>query len=146
MRDCTVYVAAIVTNYRDITERKEFEQQLQESEARYALLAEAVPSVLFTDLPDGSADYISPRFHKFTGMPGTDAAGYAWLDVLHPSDVERTRQEWARGVQNGRAFDVEFRVRRADGQYRWFFSRTMPMRDADGKIIRWFGAATAIDD
>jgi PAS domain S-box-containing protein len=127
-------------------ERQRAHDALQESQLRYSTLAETVPEVLYTNRPDGACDYVSQRFLDYTGMASHEALGFGWKDVLHPLDRDRTVALWDESTRSGRPFDAEFRLRRADGEYRWFKTRSIPMRGTDGAIVHWFGVATDVDD
>jgi PAS domain S-box-containing protein len=127
-------------------ERQRAEDALRESQLRYSTLAETVPEVLYTNLPDGSCDYVSQRFLDFTGMAAADALGYGWTEALHPMDRARSLALWDAARAAGSPFEAEYRFRRADGEYRWFKARSVPMRGPDGAIVRWFGVSTDVDD
>ncbi len=127
-------------------ERQHAEDALRESQLRYSTLAETVPEVLYTNLPDGSCDYVSQRFLDYTGISSDAALGYGWTEALHPMDRDRTMAVWDESRRVGHPFEAEYRFRRADGEYRWFKARSIPMRSPDGEIIRWFGVCTDVDD
>jgi len=130
----------------DITERKSAEAKLRESERWYRMLAEALPHLVWTCRADGPCDYLSPRWVDYTGVPEVDQLGYGWLQQLHPEDRERVIAEWSEVAPRGGVFDIEFRIRRADGVHRWFKTRAIPFRDDDGRVVKWFGSNTDIDD
>src|SRR5262249_55705110 len=127
-------------------ERQRADDALGESQLRYSTLAETVPEVLYTNRPDGACDYVSQRFLDYTGMTSEAALGFGWSEAIHPVDRDRTVALWDESARSGRPFDAECRMRRADGEYRWFRTRSVPMRGLDGTIVRWFGVATDIDD
>jgi PAS domain S-box-containing protein len=127
-------------------ERQGAEEALRESQARYSTLAETVPEVLYTCLPDGACDYVSQRFLDYTGMSSDGVLGFGWTDALHPMDRDRTMVLWEESVRTGQPFEAECRFRRSDGEYRWFRTRSVPMRRPDGGIVRWFGVCTDVDD
>jgi PAS domain S-box-containing protein len=127
-------------------ERQRAEDALRESQLRYSTLAETVPEVLYTNLPDGSCDYVSQRFLDYTGIAAADALGYGWAEALHPLDRERSLSHWDAARTAGAPYEAEYRFRRADGEYRWFKARSVPMRGPDGAIVRWFGVCTDVDD
>jgi PAS domain S-box-containing protein len=116
------------------------------SERRYRTLAEALPQLVWTSRPDGQRDYFSRQWVEYTGIPEEEQFGLAWLDkVVHPEDRKRIRERWMAAVKGQDEYDAELRIRRADGQYRWFKARATPVRD-DGRIVRWFGTCTDITD
>ena len=117
----------------------------EQAELRFRLLAESVPEVLFTATTDGLTDYVSARFHQFTGLPPDAGLGFDWMRAVHPGDVERIKDEWMSSVKEGRAYETEFRFRRYDGAYHWFLARGTPMWDARGRITRWFGVCIDVD-
>jgi PAS domain S-box-containing protein len=127
-------------------ERKRTGDALRESQLRYSTMAEAVPEVLFTAGTDGACDYVSRRFSEYTGLPLARCLGQGWLAALHAGDRERTTAAWERSVRTGEAFEIEYRLRKADGEYRWFRARAIPMRGPEEATRRWFGVATDIDD
>jgi PAS domain S-box-containing protein len=119
---------------------------LTASERRYRTLAEALPQLVWTSGPDGQRDYFSRQWLEYTGVPEEEQFGLAWLDtVVHPEDRERIRERWMASVKGQDEYDAELRIRRADGQYRWFKARGTPVRDG-GRIVRWFGTCTDITD
>jgi PAS domain S-box-containing protein len=119
---------------------------LTASERRYRTLAEALPQLVWTSGPDGQRDYFSRQWLEYTGVPEEEQFGFAWLDtVVHPEDRERIRERWMASVKGQDEYDAELRIRRADGQYRWFKARGTPVRDG-GRIVRWFGTCTDITD
>jgi PAS domain S-box-containing protein len=121
-------------------------EALTTSERRYRTLAEALPQLVWTSQPNGQRDYFSGQWVEYTGIPGEQQLGLAWLDkVVHPEDRDRTRQRWMAAIELTGEYDTEVRIRRADGQYRWFKARATPVRDAD-RIVRWFGTCTDITD
>jgi PAS domain S-box-containing protein len=116
------------------------------SERRYRTLAEALPQLVWTSQPDGHRDYFSRQWLEYTGIPEEEQLGFAWLDkVVHPADRERVRARWTAAVEGRGDYDLELRIRRGDGQYRWFKARGTPVRD-DGRTVRWFGTCTDITD
>ncbi len=128
-------------------ERQRAEDAMRESQLRYSTLAETVPEVLYTNLPDGSCDYVSQRFLDYTGMTSDAALGYGWSEAVHPMDRDRTLALWEESLNaRGRPFEAEYRFRRADGEYRWFRAQSVPMPGADGTIVRWFGVCSDLDD
>jgi len=116
----------------DITERKHTEEALRESEHRWRSLTEALPQLVWTATPDGACDYFSTQWTEYTGIPESELLGWRWLETLHPDDREATRQFWTDSVAGRGAYDVEYRVRRSDGEYRWFKTRAVPDRHVHG--------------
>ena len=121
-------------------------EALTASERRYRTLAEALPQLVWTSQPDGQRDYFSRQWVEYTGIGEEEQLGLAWLDrVVHPQDRERVRERWMAAVKGRDDYDLELRIRRVDGQYRWFKARATPVRD-EGRTVRWFGTCTDITD
>jgi len=103
------------------------------------------PDIIFSRKADGSRDYISDRFYEFTGASPGSASGFGWLDYVHPDDKEKAMGDWMRCVESGANYEVEYRLQSGDGAYRWFRARALPIRE-DGKIIKWYGTCSDIQD
>lgn len=128
-------------------EQKRGEQQLRRSELRLRTMAEALPNLLWTDLPDGQCDWLSSQWGEYTGFPEKELLGLNWLErVIHPEDRERTLARWRAACEDRGTFDLEYRIRRHDGEYRWFKTRGVPVRDEQGRIVYWFGTCTDVED
>lgn len=130
----------------DITERKRSQEALEASEARFRVMAETVPAILFTADREGRWEYASQRFFDFTGLAPAMAAAPAWSDLVHPEDAARVGAGWRRSTMMGEPFFQELRLRGADGRHYWVVARGHPIRNAHGQIERWFGAAVEIDE
>ena len=131
---------------QDISQRKRLEAELRESERRWRGLTEALPQLVWSAAPDGTCDYFSKQWTAHTGVSESNLLGWQWLQTLHPEDRERTRRFWLDSVAGLGPYDVEYRVRRSDGVYRWFKTRGTPIRDDVGEIFKWFGSCTDITD
>jgi two-component system, sensor histidine kinase and response regulator len=118
--------------------------QLLPSDQKWRTLTEALPQLVWSAMPDGSCDYFSAQWTEHTGVPEPDLLGWRWLETLHPEDREPTRKFWLDSVAERHAYDIEYRVRRRDGEYRWFKTRGVPIRDSNGAIIKWCGTGTDI--
>jgi PAS domain S-box-containing protein len=103
------------------------------------------PDIIFSRQADGSRDYISDRFYEFTGAPAGSASGFGWLNYVHPEDHQRAMDDWMRCVESGANYEVEYRMRSKDGDYRWFRARAVPIREEE-KIIKWYGTCSDIHD
>ncbi len=136
----------VLCTIADIAGRKEVEGALRASEARFRALAETLPQLVWTCDPDGRCDYLGPQWVHYTGIPEAEQLGYGWVEQVHPEDRQMAQETWGRASSNGTPLDVEFRVRRYDGAYRWFKTRAMPLRDETGRLVKWFGTNTDVDD
>ncbi len=116
------------------------------SERRFRVLADAMPQMVWATLPDGSHDYYNARWYEFTGVPFGSTDGVAWNGMFHPDDQARAWERWRHSLETGEPYEIEYRLRRADGAYRWTLGRALPVRDAEGRIERWFGTCTDIED
>jgi PAS domain S-box-containing protein len=125
---------------------REREEILAASETRFRLFAEAVPNIVWTTDKNGARDFCNQRWAEFSGLSATAGNGWGWSEILHPDDRERTVAAWRQAVATGRPYQIENRLRRADGEYRWHLSRALPLRDDRGRISRWYGTSTDIDD
>jgi PAS domain S-box-containing protein len=122
-------------------------RQAEASEQLYRVLAEAIPQIVWTASADGWFDYYNQRWFEYTGLTLEETQGWGWQLALHPDDVENCVESWKTSVQTGGTYEVEYRFKRAsDGAYRWHLGRALPVRDAEGKILKWFGTCTDIDD
>jgi len=119
---------------------------LSASELRYRNVTETLPQLVWTGRPDGSCDYLGPQWLDYTGLSAVEQLGFGWFNQVHPEDRDRAAERWREALARGGEFDVEFRLRRRDGVYRWFKTRAIPLRDADRTIVKWFGTNTDIDD
>ncbi|HWA56556.1 MAG TPA: PAS domain-containing protein, partial [Gemmatimonadales bacterium] len=130
----------------DITHQKEQETALSASEARYRELAESLPQIGWTCTPEGIDEYSSEQWLAYTGVPRGEANHGRWLEHLHPEDREAADAAWVRAVAMGAEYRARVRMRRHDGAYRWFEIRGMPLRNAEGRVIKWFGTNTDIHE
>ena len=136
----------IVGAVQDITERKRAEQALRESEERFRSLADSMPQLVWTALPDGTVDYYNQRYKEYHEIKHIDDKAWEWAPVLHPVDLEPTVNAWQQAVATGESYQIEHQVRMADDSYRWHLSRGVPILDKGGQVLRWFGTATDIHD
>ncbi len=119
---------------------------LGDSESRFQTLADTMPQMVWSTLPDGYHDYYNARWYEFTGVPAGSTDGEAWNGMFHPDDQERAWATWRRSLTSGEPYQIEYRLRYHGGGYRWVLGRALPIRDATGKITRWFGTCTDIDE
>lgn len=112
----------------------------------FRTLAEAIPQIVWTAAPDGQTTYINQRWYEMTGMPKDQGLGLGWIEVVHSDDREPCRKRWSECMHSGSTFEVEYRLRDASGGYHWYLDRAVPLRDASGAIVQWFGTCTDIDD
>src|SRR5207302_6002679 len=121
---------------KEIAERERAEQELRRSEDRLRLVIDTLPSLAWSKLPDGSADFLNQRFREYTGLSVEQGLGWGWMrNAFHPDD--RAEEEWRASFAAGQSFEKEARMRRADGEYRWFLHRAVPLRDEQGKVVKW---------
>src|SRR5260370_31043073 len=113
-------------------------------EERLRLIIDTIPVIVWRKLPDGSADFLNRNFREYTGLSLEDGMGWGWMNAFHPDD--RLMEEWRAALAAGKPFEKEARLRRADGQYRWFLIRAVPLRDEQGNIANWYGTSSDIED
>lgn len=118
--------------------------RLRESEAQYRALADSIPQIVWTARPDGTIEYLNLRAREYSGLP--DVAAWTWAAVVHPADLKRVTELWAAMLRDQTPRDAEFRIRHADGTYRWHITRQTAARDASGALQRWIGTCTDIHD
>src|SRR5262245_41048454 len=109
-------------------------------------LVDSVPALIDTGLPDGHLDYFNQRWLEFVGLRSEDLEGWKWTATIHPDDVSALVASWRDCLETGRPLEIEARVRRADGAYRWTLHQKRPVRDASGQIVRWYGCSVDIED
>ncbi|MBV8133913.1 MAG: PAS domain-containing protein [Alphaproteobacteria bacterium] len=127
--------------------REQAEAALRASEERFRMLAESLPQLVWTCLPDGRVDYLSRQWLDYTGMSEAEPLDSQRLkQVIHPDDLPATTASWAAAAEGRAPYDLEHRIRAADGTYRWFKTRGTPVTDATGQTIKWFGTCTDIQD
>jgi PAS domain S-box-containing protein len=135
-----------VGTHTDITDRKRAEEALSTSEAKFRELFHAVPALLWTIGPDGAVTDCNRGWCEFTGMTREQSLGTGWMEALHPGDRATSAAAWADALARGSLYQVEQRLRRHDGEYRWFLTRGTPIRDSNGEVVRWQGANVDISE
>lgn len=138
---------------RDISDRvallereRDARRDAERSELHYRTLAGTIPQQVWTARPEGTLDFVNERAVDYFGRPARQVIGDGWQTVVHPDDLPRVIGRWARSLETGEGYEVEFRLRRGDGIYRWHLGRAIPARDSSGNVVRWLGTNTDIDD
>lgn len=129
----------------DITSQKELQQVIKESEQRFRQLADLVPQIIWTGRPDGFVDYYNKRWYEYTGFEENEFGDSSWIPIVHPDDLSIVTKYWYQSVQTGISYQLELRLKnRETGEYRWFLSKAVPIRDKTGMITKWFGTCTDV--
>ena len=121
-------------------------RQLRQQERKLRDVVETIPTIAWTARADGCVDFSNHNWEEYTGLSIEKGSGSGWETAVHPEDVKRHMEKWRASVASGEPFESEARYRRADGEYRWFLVRAVPLRDRGGKIRRWYGTKTDIED
>jgi PAS domain S-box-containing protein len=119
---------------------------MNDSEDRYRTIVDAIPAMAWSTLPDGYVEFLNRRCLDYTGLSLGEARGWGWDVAVHPDDLDALMDRWRALLASGEAGEMEARVRRHDGEYRWFLFRAEPVRDDHGDVVKWYGANTDIDD
>ena len=130
----------------DIDDRKRAEEALRASERDLSSIINTIPMLAWSARPDGFCDFLNQRWLDFTGLSAEQARGSGWGATIHPDEAKGLLDSWQMALVTGQLADVEARMRRFDGEYRWFLLRASPLRDESGKIVKWYGTNTDIDD
>src|SRR5262249_5251244 len=130
----------------DITEQKRAEEAARRSEKELRDVIETIPAVAFSIQPDGSTDFVNRRVLEYTGLQADAISGPGWQSTVHRDDLDTHMNKWRLSFATGEAFESEARHRNAKDEYRWFLVRAVPLRDEHGKILKWYGILTDIDD
>jgi PAS domain S-box-containing protein len=131
----------------DIEEQKQAEQRLKESEQNWRVLAETVPQLVWIERADGYVEYVNQRYTDYVQAEPEQLHSAGWSHFLHPDDAGRTLSAWRHTCESGEPYEIEYRLRQGQtGTYRWFLARAMPVREESGRIVRWFGTCTDIEE
>jgi two-component system CheB/CheR fusion protein len=155
----TVLVDANGTPYRmvgammDVTESERSEQLLrltnEELETvlqEFRFVTDFIPQMIWATRSNGYHDFYNKQWYDYTGLSFDESKGESWSTVLHPEDQKRVLKVWNYSLQSGESYEIEYRIKRHDGEYRWFLARALPLKDNSGKVIKWFGTCTDIHD
>jgi len=149
---CIQYIRVVAHAAKDKSGEVEFVGAVmditsaRESADRTRLIIDTVPAQLWTESPEGVVDFVNRRWIDYTGMMLEQAVGSGWNRMVHPDDIVRVLTEWQKLVAEGKPREIESRLRRSDGEYRWFLSRCCPLVDRSGHILGWYGSDTDIHD
>ncbi len=120
--------------------------QLEQRDAEFRILTEVVPQIIWICQRDGRVTYLNPQWTAYTGLGADESSGYAWFEAFHPDDRQKVEQAWLQASDSASPYEMESRIRRSDGAYRWWLVRGAPFRDADQKVVKWFGTCTDVHD
>jgi PAS domain S-box-containing protein len=146
LRDAEGRVLKFVGTTTDIDDQKRAVGALRASEANLRRVIDTIPSLSWCNLPDGPNEFLSKGWHDYTGMSPEKAHGWGWSASFHPDDLPPLMTRWQELLVSGEPGEIEARIRRHDGEYRWFLIRVAPFRDETGAILRWYGTSTDIHD
>ena len=120
--------------------------EVQGSKAKLRQVIDAIPTLAWCNLPDGSNEFLNRGWHEYTGLSPEESHGWGWQAVFHPDDLPPLMEKWGKMLVSGESDEIEARLRRHDGVYRWFLIRAQAFRDEAGNILRWYGTSTDIED
>ena len=138
-------VGAVVAQM-DISHQVKAEDALRESEAKFRIIADAMPQMVWSTRADGHHDYYNQQWYDFTGVPVGSTDGKLWNGMFHPDDHDRAWAQWHHSLETGETYEIQYRLRHRSGEYRWTLGRALPVRDTSGRITRWMGTCTDIHD
>src|SRR6266850_449937 len=130
----------------DVTAAKEAEERIRQDETELRITIETIPAFVSSILPDGSVDFVSQSWLEYVGCSREEILGWGWKKTIHPEDLDRVLNNWQAARAAGGPLEIEARFRRADGKYRWFLDRTVPLRDDKGNIVKWYATSFDIED
>ena len=136
----------ITVTIRDITALKAAQAESARDEARFCSLAEATPQLVWTARAEGDVDFANERWYRYTGQPPHGAEGRGLLHAVHPDELALVTEAWDAALRSGATYEVACRLLRADGEFRWFLTRAVALRDASGRVLRWFGSCTDVHE
>lgn len=137
---------ALARQVMTLLELRKSVQAEKESEAKFRTIANAMPQMVWSTLPDGYHDYYNDRWYEFTGVPYGSTDGEGWSDMFHPDDREHAWEVWRHSLATGEQYEIEYRLKNHLSGYRWTLGRALPIRDDEGKIVRWMGTCTDIHE
>lgn len=130
----------------DVHEAKIAGERERMAAEEFKSIAESLPHIVWTTRADGSATYFNNKWYDYTGEPARNSRDWEWLSLVHPEDRARTEKAWRRAVKQHGNYQVEYRLRHKSDRYRWFLARGVPITDAEGHVIKWFGTCTDIHE
>jgi len=146
LRDSEGKVLKFVGTTTDIDDQKRAEEALIGREHDLKLIIDTIPTLSWCNRTDGSNEFLSKSWHDYTGLPPEEAHGWGWQVTFHPEDLPPLMNRWGEMLASGEPGEIEARLRRWDGTYRWFLIRAEPFRDESGTVVRWYGTSTDIED
>jgi PAS domain S-box-containing protein len=144
--DKLAFVRDVAERTRAAIERFRAEARRRESEEQFRVFAQAMPNHVWAADANGGLYWFNEQVYAYSGTAPGELDGTAWASIVHPDDVEAAGRAWASALASGSHYETEFRIRRADGAYRWFLVRAEPIRGSDGAVVRWIGTNTDIED
>jgi two-component system CheB/CheR fusion protein len=139
-------IDGVVITFTDASSCKALERALRDQANQAQQITEGFPDLVWSCRTDGTCDYLSPQWLQYTGVPLSELLGVGWLEQVHRDDRERVREGWRAAVKTETRFDAHFRLQNAEGKYRWFKARSLPIRNAAGAVVKWYGANVDVDD
>lgn len=136
----------VAVHARAAARAEELKQTIAKADADYRGLVESLPQMVWTCRSDGYCDYLSAQWIAYTGKPETEQLGAGWLDQVYPDDRVTVIDAWSKAVASEEPYEIVFRIRRADGVYRRFLTRAAPLRDGRGRVVKWFGSNSDVED
>ncbi|RSK36106.1 PAS domain-containing protein [Hymenobacter metallilatus] len=131
---------------KDITDTQAHSQARQQQVQEFEFLAECVPEIIWIARADGGVTYFNRRWMEYTGQTLAQAQEWGWEPVIHPEDLPRCLERWNTSLATAQLYEVEYRFRQQNGEYRWFLGRALPLKDEAGHVLKWFGTCTDIHD
>jgi hypothetical protein len=139
-------ISGVMAVAMDVTEQVRARIKVEESQKEFQFVTDFMPQMIWVTRPDGYHYYYNKQWYDYTGLTFEETKGDGWNSVFHPDDQQRAWKVWRHSLKTGEPYEIEYRGRRHDGEYRWFLGRALPLKDEEGRITKWFGTCTDIDD